>query len=153
MRHWAEHLIPGQYDSLYAPQRLQTVTFLADLTCLNAIIAIESCRRGNSMTVASMFVQFLPTYIIVPRKLTRDRSFVFSLAMQLLGGGQIVPLFLFLQYITLPPSKYTLRSSRLAPTRYAKTLLPTLMVGFIIPTLCVLWPTSSRDTEQTWNFA
>jgi hypothetical protein len=28
-----------------------------------------------------------------------------------------------------------------------------LMVGFIIPTLCVLWPTSSRDTEQTWNFA
>jgi hypothetical protein len=91
MRHWAEHLIPGQYDSLYAPQRLQTTTFLADVICLNAILAIESCRRGNSMTIALMFVQFLPTYIIVPRKLTRDRPFVFGLAMQLLGDGQIVP--------------------------------------------------------------
>ena len=73
--------------------------------------------------------------------------------MQLLGGGQIVPLSLFLQYITLPPRKYTLRSSGLLLTRYAKTLLPTLVGGYIIPSLGVLSPTSSPDTKQTWNFA
>jgi len=152
MRHWAEQLVLGQYNSLYAQQRLQTTNFLADLICLNAIIAIESCRRGNSMTIASMFVHLVLIYSS-PRKLTRDRSFAFGLAMQLLGGGQIVPLSLFLQYITLPPSKYTLRSSGLLPTRYAKTLLPTLVGGYIIPTLCALSPTSSPDTKQTWNFA
>ncbi|KAH8788981.1 hypothetical protein F5882DRAFT_517665 [Hyaloscypha sp. PMI_1271] len=134
MGHWAEQLVLGQYDSLYAQQRLQTTNFLTYLTCLNAIIAIESCRRGNSMTIASI-------------------SFAFGLAMQLLGGGQIVPLSLFLQYITLPPSKYTLRSSGLLPTRYAKTLLLILVVGYIIPSLGVLSPTFSPDTKQTWNFA
>jgi hypothetical protein len=53
----------GQHGSLYAPQRLQTITFLADVTCLNAIVAIESCRRGNPMIVALMFVSFYPTCI------------------------------------------------------------------------------------------
>jgi hypothetical protein len=53
----------GQYGSLYAPQRLQTITFLADITCLNAIVAIESFRRGNSMIIALMFVSFYPTCI------------------------------------------------------------------------------------------
>jgi hypothetical protein len=72
--------------------------------------------------------------------------------MQLLGGGQIVPLSLFLQYIALPPSKFTLRSSRLVPTRYAKTHLPALTIGYIIPILGVLWPTSSLDTKASLEF-
>jgi len=39
--------IPGQMSSLTAPNRLQMLTFLADLTPVIAIWTIESCRRGN----------------------------------------------------------------------------------------------------------
>jgi hypothetical protein len=81
-----------------------------------------------------------------------NRPFVFGLAMQVLGGGQIVPLYLFLQYVFLPPSKFAIRDSRLVPTRYAKTLLPALIFGYIIPALGSFWPTISLETRQTWNF-
>jgi hypothetical protein len=75
------------------------------------------------------------------------------MVMQVLGGGQIIPFYLFLQYVFLPPGKYTLRASRLVPTRYAKTLLPALVFGFIVPTLGFLWPTAALETKQAWNFA
>lgn len=40
--------------NLYAPQRLQALTFLADITPVNAIWLIESCRRGNIMTLTTV---------------------------------------------------------------------------------------------------
>ncbi|KAE9367468.1 hypothetical protein N431DRAFT_383174 [Stipitochalara longipes BDJ] len=128
-------LTVGQHSTWYAPERLQTITFLADVTCLNAIIAIESCRggRGRSLTAASV-------------------PLLFGLAMQFLGRGQIVPLYLFFQYVASPPSKYTLGSSYLVPIRYAKALLPALIFGYIIPTLGFLWPTFTHETKQSWNF-
>ena len=43
-----------EYGILYAPQRLQTITLIADFATLNVILALESCRRGNSKTIASM---------------------------------------------------------------------------------------------------
>ena len=46
----------GQTGSLLAPQRLQMLSFMADLTPINAIWMIESCRRGNVMTFVTLYV-------------------------------------------------------------------------------------------------
>ena len=39
---------------LYAPQRMQAISFLTDYFAINAIWMIESCRRGNVFTFARM---------------------------------------------------------------------------------------------------
>jgi len=50
--------------NLYATQRLQSLTFLADFTTVVGIFTVESCRRGNKWSVASVYVfpSLFPTY-------------------------------------------------------------------------------------------
>jgi len=44
----------GGFGMLYKPQRLQSITFLADYTVLTAIFTLESHRLGNARTLAAM---------------------------------------------------------------------------------------------------
>ncbi|KAE9371953.1 hypothetical protein N431DRAFT_407772 [Stipitochalara longipes BDJ] len=122
-----------QWGWLYARQRLQSITFLADVTVLNAILTLESCRRGNSKTLVA-----IPT--------------IFLLAGQLLGAGQISPLFYFLTYITTSPSRLNTRTNRTVPTHYAKTILPALLLGYIIPSIGSFYPSSPLSSRQGWNY-
>ncbi|KAN0095665.1 hypothetical protein V8E51_016376 [Hyaloscypha variabilis] len=123
----------GQNGSWSTPQTLHAITFLADITCLNAIVAIESCRGGRSLTTASV-------------------SLLFCLAIKCLGLVQTVPLYLFFQYLSSTLSKQTLRSSHLVPIGYSKALLPALIFGYIIPTLSILCQTLTLETKQSWSF-
>lgn len=72
--------------------------------------------------------------------------------MQFVGGGQIAPLFYFLTYITLSQKRFTVPTSRHVPARYAKTLLPALMFGYIIPSIGSFYSSFSLSSKQAWNF-
>ncbi|KAN0110119.1 hypothetical protein V8E51_006506 [Hyaloscypha variabilis] len=123
----------GEFGVLYAPQRLQSITFIADGIGLNAILALESYRRGNSKTLAA-----IPT--------------LFLLAAQLLGIGQVFPLFYFLTSITLSPTRLTSKNAASIPFHYASTILPALLFGYIIPSIGTFYPSSPLSSRQAWNF-
>jgi hypothetical protein len=64
----------GQNGSWSTPQTLHAITFLADITCLNAIVAIESCRGGRSLTTASVYVYYLPFCSIITVSLRKSNT-------------------------------------------------------------------------------
>lgn len=72
--------------------------------------------------------------------------------MQHAGIGFVAPVFYFLHYIFTPPSKFHAADNRLVQTSYAKTLVPALIFGYLIPTWAMYWPTSPLSTLQAWNF-
>ncbi|CZR66819.1 uncharacterized protein PAC_16720 [Phialocephala subalpina] len=119
--------------NLNSPQRLHILTFLTDITVVNAIWLIESCRRANFFTLTTIPIFFM-------------------IYMQHAGIGVVAPFFYFLHYIFTPGSKFHAADNRLVQISYAKTLIPTLIFGYLIPTWAMYWPTSPLSTLQAWNF-
>jgi hypothetical protein len=74
--------------------------------------------------------------------------------MQIFGIGRIAPIFYYLCYISLPPSKYHAADNRLVRTSYAKTLIPALTLGYIVPSILMYWPANTFSFEflQNWNY-
>ncbi|KUJ19502.1 FAD/NAD(P)-binding domain-containing protein [Mollisia scopiformis] len=119
--------------NLYAPQRLQILTFFTDITAVTTIWLIESCRRANFFTFTT-----IPLF--------------FMIYAQLAGIGVVAPIFYFLHYIMTPASKFHTSDNRLVQVSYAKTVLPAIIIGYCIPTAATYWPTSSLSTLQSWNY-
>ncbi|KAH9219751.1 BcBOA8 protein [Leptodontidium sp. 2 PMI_412] len=113
--------------------RMQLMSFLTDYFAFNAIWMIESCRRGNIFTFAR-----LPT--------------IFLLLAQLFGIGVVAPIYFFLHYIFIPSTKFHAADNRQVPIHLVKTMLPTLVLGYVLPTVAMYWPTSPISTLQAWNF-
>ncbi|KAH7395488.1 hypothetical protein BKA64DRAFT_60351 [Cadophora sp. MPI-SDFR-AT-0126] len=117
----------------YAPQRMQAMSFLTDFLAFNVIWVIEGCRRGNVFTFARIPVVFL-------------------LAAQLFGVGVVAPLYFFLHFVLIPSTKFHAASDRHVPIHLAKTILPTLILCYVVPGIAMYWPTSHISTLQGWNF-
>ncbi|KAK0121847.1 hypothetical protein ONS95_010127 [Cadophora gregata] len=126
--------VGGGVVDLYAPQRMQAITFLTDFFALNAIWMIESCRQGNVFTFARI-------------------SNVFLFMAQLFGIGVVAPLYCFLHFVLIPSTKFHAADSRHVPLHFAKTILPTLILGYAVAGIGMYWPTSPISTLQGWNFA
>lgn len=136
---WLDHMLSlfvaaftpsiGGFD---AAHRLQTIGFLADLVPLQAIWTIESIRRGNSLTAANL----LPT--------------VYGLLYQLKGIGYVAPIFYFLHYIQSPLENYHAADNRLTQMSRVKTVLPTIMGAYVIPTVS-MFAARGLSTRQWIN--
>jgi len=107
--------------------------FITDINAVNAIWLIESCRRANFFTLTTVPIFFM-------------------IYFQLVGIGVVAPLFYFLHYIFTPASKFYAADNRLVRTSYAKTVIPALVLGYLIPLWAMYSPTFSLSTRQAWNF-
>ncbi|CZT48721.1 uncharacterized protein RSE6_09463 [Rhynchosporium secalis] len=121
----------GDLD-VYAPQRMQALSFLTDYFAFNANWMIESCRRGNIWTFARIPVVFL-------------------LAAQLYGIGVVAPIYFFLHYVQIPSTEFHAADNRHVPIHPVKTILPTLLLGYVATTIVMYYFTSSISTLQAWN--
>jgi hypothetical protein len=114
--------------------RLQMITFLADLTPVITIWIIESHRRGNYWTPATV-------------------PFIFGVFYQIFDIGLVAPVYYFLHYVLLSSANYHARDNRLVRTSYAKTLIPTLAIGYILPTIAMYNSSFELNPRQSWNYA
>lgn len=74
------------------------------------------------------------------------------LLMQHFSISIVAPPFLFLCYISLWPSTLHSADNRLVPLPYSKTLLPALLLGYIIPSIALFWPKNSTKALQALAF-
>jgi len=125
--------IPGELGSAVSPDRLQIISFLADLASIDAIWMIESIRRGNYWT---------------PPRL----PYLFSGYYQLRGFGLVAPIYYFLNYIFVSPSRSWSADNRLTRTSFAQNLIPTIVLGYTVLAVGSFWTGNKLYTRQGWNF-
>lgn len=109
--------------------RMQMMAFLADFIPLQAILMIEGIRRGNRFTVAHL----LPN--------------VCGVLAQTLGAGLVYPVYFFLHYIQSPLEKYHAADNRLTQMGPVKTILPTIAISYIVPTLGMFFATGLANRQ------
>jgi hypothetical protein len=68
------------------------------------------------------------------------------------GIATIAPIYYFLHYVLLPPSKYHAADNRIVCISYAKTLIPAVALAFLLPTFCMYYPGITLHARQGWNF-
>ncbi|KAI8959570.1 putative monooxygenase [Daldinia sp. FL1419] len=114
--------------------RLQLVNFLSQLMSPLLIYCIEGYRSGNQGTPLA-----LPS--------------VYSVGMQLLGIGRIGPAHAILGSIFT----HELPTGRVVPISVAKSLIPAMTLGFVLPTIFALLPVPTFRSWQhllaLWQFA
>lgn len=118
----------GDFDPI---SRLQMLGFMNDLAPVHMIWIIESLRRGNLLTGASI-------------------STLFACVYQLHGIGILAPLYYFLHYVTCPQERYLAADNRMVPIADAKVLLPNVALGYVVPTVGMFFA-SSLDARQKIN--
>ncbi|RDL35444.1 Uncharacterized protein BP5553_07375 [Venustampulla echinocandica] len=109
--------ILGDFDPM---AKLQAVAFGADLVPFQVVWYIEGIRRGNAYTVAHL----LPT--------------VLGILYQAKGLGFIAPIYFFLHYIQSPLENYQPAENRLTNMRAVKTIIPTIVLTFLLPTIVMM---------------
>ncbi|KAJ9619082.1 hypothetical protein H2204_012793 [Knufia peltigerae] len=116
--------MPGVAGWDSAHQTLQ-VYFLFSLFPLITVWTVESCRKRNFLSLIS-FTSLWSIY-------------------QLYGIAVVAPIF-YIMYLTVSnPESYWWPLSRPVPEKYVKTLLPAVVLGYLIPTILMFWPHSNDD--------
>ncbi|RDW89703.1 FAD protein [Coleophoma cylindrospora] len=107
----------GNMDSL---GHKQAIAFLGDIIPIQTIWMIEGIRRGNFITAAHL----LPTLT--------------GVLSQLKGLGFVTPVYFFLHYVQSPLEKYHASDMRMTQVGPAKTIIPTITLSYIVPTVAML---------------
>ncbi|KAI0024328.1 hypothetical protein F4780DRAFT_726859 [Xylariomycetidae sp. FL0641] len=117
--------------------RLQQAHFLTGLFPLVAVWSVEACRARNKGRLISF-------------------TSLFALLYQTQGGNIIIPLYCLAYVIISSPNDYYL-SGREVPQSYARGLLFSNIVGYLVPTVMMYLPVWSFDTTQLltayWQFS
>ncbi|KAM6505412.1 hypothetical protein FSOLCH5_014630 [Fusarium solani] len=108
--------------------RLHLANFLPQLISPLLIYAIEGHRLGNQGTPLS-----LPSF--------------FSAAMQVQGIGRMAPIHAILSAIF----GHETPTGRAVPLPVAKSLVPAITLGFLIPTIMTLFPTPRTQAWEHWS--
>ncbi|OAP57534.1 hypothetical protein AYL99_08272 [Fonsecaea erecta] len=103
--------------------------FLFSFFPIVAIWAIESCRERNGLAW------------------TRFTS-IYALFYQTVGGAIIVPIY-YLAYLYDTSSNQYWRKPRRVSLPYAKALLPSVVIGYLVPTVLMFLPYSAPDLWTT----
>lgn len=78
-----------------------------------------------------------------------DRTSIWALAYQTVGGAVIIPLY-YLAYTRVSARKdFWSPASRQIPASYAKALLPSLVIGYLLPTILIYLPFADSDLSLT----
>ncbi|KAJ4361867.1 hypothetical protein N0V83_010808 [Neocucurbitaria cava] len=111
----------------------QTFSFLTDLGIVYAILLIESARRANILTVAS-----------VPLLLGYN--------MQFYGIGTLMALYCFAHYVQSPIENFRARDLRLTDMGYTATVLPVLVLAHYIPNAGAFLSFIDPETRHKWEW-
>ncbi|KAF2488538.1 hypothetical protein BU16DRAFT_545529 [Lophium mytilinum] len=101
--------------------QIQQIYFIVSCLALVAIWAVEAGRVGNSRAVTSF-------------------TSVWPLLYQTIGGAIIIPLYYLFYIRESSQLDYWSPISQRIPTSYAKALLPSLIIGYILPTFFMYLP-------------
>ncbi|QSZ35311.1 hypothetical protein DSL72_008180 [Monilinia vaccinii-corymbosi] len=93
---------------------------------------IEACRKRNDMNLVA-----IPT--------------VWFALSQWLGFGVITPLFYTAYTMFSNAEPYWWPLSRLVPAHYVKVILPSVIIGYVIPTSLVFVPWTSQRAAETFD--
>ncbi|PGH10929.1 hypothetical protein AJ79_05175 [Helicocarpus griseus UAMH5409] len=95
--------------------------FLFSLSSPIAIFTVEAFKKRNSMTLISW-------------------TSIWALLHQCLGIGAIGPFYFAAYMLASGNEQYWWPLSRQVPTPYSKSLLPALIVGYVLPTAAMYYP-------------
>ncbi|KIV89230.1 hypothetical protein PV10_08814 [Exophiala mesophila] len=109
--------------------QLHMFYFLVSFFPVIAIWTVESVRKGNKGALISF-------------------TSLFAIFYQTVGGAIIIPLYYLAYLFNTRKSEYWSSFQRQVPISYSKALLPSLMLGYFIPTLLLFaWPLLDSDPE------
>ncbi|KAI3326278.1 hypothetical protein HD806DRAFT_532925 [Xylariaceae sp. AK1471] len=112
--------------------RLQQLHFLVQFFAVIAVWNVEACRARNSWRLLSF-------------------TALFALFYQTVGGAVIIPLYYLTHTLSTKSDTYY-RSGRAVSLPYARGLLFSLVVGYLVPTLAMYIPGLSAETAQLLTF-
>ncbi|PUU81908.1 hypothetical protein B9Z19DRAFT_1190852 [Tuber borchii] len=96
------------------------------------IMIVESLRRGNTMTLSK-----IPTF--------------WGFLYQIFPISIVLPVYFFFHAYQITPAKYYEKNFISIPMAYAKSLIPTLIISFLIPTSITLFREQSlRASIALW---
>jgi hypothetical protein len=88
--------------------------------------------------------------------LINTRLFLWTFAYQTVGGAIVVPAY-FLAHTWITSSPNYLKSAATVPVPAAKALLPSLIIGYLLPTIALFFPWTDIKTVQAatalWQIA
>lgn len=82
-------------------------------------------------------------------RLPLNSTSIWALLYQTVGGAIIIPLYYLAYMRESAHDDYWSSASRHVPIRYAKALLPSLLVGYLLPTLAMYLPFPDPDLSLT----
>ncbi|KAH7082317.1 FAD binding domain protein [Paraphoma chrysanthemicola] len=114
----------------------QSYTFLTDIGIVYAIVLIESARRANTMTLAS-----------VPILLGYNSQFF--------GIGVLMALYCFVHYVQSPIETFRAKDLRLTNMAYTASVLPVMILAHYIPNYAsfstLLDPQTRHKANWIWQ--
>ncbi|PSN75601.1 FAD binding domain-containing protein [Corynespora cassiicola Philippines] len=113
-------------------QTVQCLYFMIALIPVALIWTIEGYRNGNRTSIIA-----LPA--------------LFSAAYQMLGIGKIAPLYYLISIYTSSQILYTRTTGRAVPVSVARSLLPALCLGYILPTILMFSRYEDASTHQNFT--
>ncbi|KAK0104927.1 hypothetical protein ONS95_005190 [Cadophora gregata] len=102
---------------------VQQIYFLVSFFSIISISSIEAGRKGN----ASSFIKW---------------TSIWAVFYQTVGGAVVIPLWYLLFFMASAKESSWTPASRLVDTAYAKALLPSLVLGYLVPTVAMYIPFS-----------
>lgn len=122
------------FDNVDPLGQLQAIALFADALPVLVIWWIESIRRGNSFTVASTLA---PCFL--------------GMVYQLKGLCIVAPIYFFCHYFQSPVVNFMAQDLRMVNVARIKTLLPAVIIGYLIPCIVMFLPSVSSQTRQFAN--
>lgn len=112
-------------------QTVQCLYFMIELLPVVLIWTIEGYRNGNRTSIIA-----LPA--------------IFSIVYQLVGIGSIAPLYYIISIYTSNSLLYTRTTGRAIPVSVARSFLPSLCIGYILPMILMFLPYEDASTHQNY---
>jgi len=130
--------------------QIQQIYFLVSFFSIIAIWSVEAGRKRNALALTSLYASSFscssPKHLAETRL---DRTSIWALLYQTVGGAIVIPLY-YLAYMRESAQKdYWSPASRQVSTSYARALLPSLVIGYLLPTILMYLPFSDPDLRVT----
>ncbi|KAI9152270.1 FAD-dependent monooxygenase andE [Paramyrothecium foliicola] len=134
-------------DASNASQRVHLQYFMVQLIAPTLTWIIDGYRQGSSSSLAAWYVQ-----INDARSCRTDTEFYrplpFMILYQLHGIGKIAPLYYLVKILSFARKSSLGVIERSIPLHVAKSILPAVCVGYVIPTYLML---IGSDDMPTWQ--
>jgi hypothetical protein len=127
----------------------QSFSFLTDAGIVYAVLLIESARKANIMTLASVYVYCSMSYDIL---LMIHSPLLLGYNMQFFGIGVLMALYCFVHYVHSPIENFRTKDMRLTDMGYTASVLPVLLLTHYVPNFGSYLTFIDPNTRHVWNW-